>query len=122
MTTVQLTTKLGASRTAVNIVPNIQPMPSTEPAESGHRPQTLLLMLFGDYLLDRELCVFSGSVIEVCDRLGGVSRQRADKITRRRGFPEPLADLGQGRIWDAGEVSRWIAKHRAPAVDDTAEE
>ncbi len=34
------------------------------------RPQNLLLMLLGDFVLDREVCVFSGSVIEALDRLG----------------------------------------------------
>lgn len=116
--------KLGASRTAVNIVPNIQPMPSTEPAESGHRPQTLLLMLFGDYLLDRGLCVFSGSVIEVCDRLGISSHAARSTLTRmagrgllrrqrdgRRmyfGLTERSTELlrdGRDRIWHAGAVN-----------------
>jgi phenylacetic acid degradation operon negative regulatory protein len=124
MTTVLLTTKLGASRTAVNIVPNIQHMSSTEPAESGPRPQTLLLMLFGDYLLDRELCVFSGSVIDVCARLGISSHAARSTLTRmvargllrrqrdgRRmyfGLTERSTALlrdGRDRIWHAGAVN-----------------
>ena len=124
MTTVQLPTKLGAFITAVNIVPNIQHMSSTEPAESGPRPQTLLLMLFGDYLLDRELCVFSGSVIDVCGRLGISSHAARSTLTRmvgrgllrrqrdgRRmyfGLTERSTALlrdGRERIWHAGAVN-----------------
>jgi prophage regulatory protein len=55
---------------------------------------------------------------EVTSLLGGVSRQRADKITRRRGFPEPLATLERGRVWDRDEVDAWIAANRPPAVDE----
>ena len=127
MTTVQLPTKLGAFITAVNIVPNIQHMSSTEPAESGPRPQTLLLMLFGDHLLDRELCVFSGSVIDVCARLGISSHAARSTLTRmtgrgllrrqrdgRRmyfGLTERSTALlreGRERIWHTGAVNdRW---------------
>jgi len=38
----------------------------------------------------------------------GVSRQRADQITREKGFPDPLPErrrkFGRRRRWDAGKV------------------
>lgn len=42
----------------------------------------------------------------------GVSRQRADQLTRVKGFPKPAAELAQGRIWRKAAVERWIAKNR----------
>ncbi|MEU4222244.1 PaaX family transcriptional regulator C-terminal domain-containing protein [Actinoplanes sp. NPDC026623] len=102
-------------------------MPSTEPAEPNTRPQTLLLMLLGDHLLDRDVCVFSGSVIEVCDRLGISSHAARSTLTRmagrgllrrrrvgRRmyfGLTERSTALlhdGRDRIWGTGAVNdRW---------------
>ncbi|MEU8821941.1 PaaX family transcriptional regulator C-terminal domain-containing protein [Actinoplanes sp. NPDC048796] len=52
-------------------------MPLTEA-----RPQTLLLMLFGDFVLDRDVRVFSGSVIDVCGRLGISSHAARSTLTR----------------------------------------
>ena len=94
------------------------------PTESAHRPQTLLLMLCGDYLLDRDVSVFSGSVIEVCDRLGISSHAARSTLTRmvhrgllhrrragRRmyfGLTERSVALlhdGRDRIWRAGAVN-----------------
>jgi predicted DNA-binding transcriptional regulator AlpA len=37
----------------------------------------------------------------------GVSRQRADQIARTKGFPDPIAALATGRIWDRSAVVRW---------------
>jgi len=44
--------------------------------------------------------------------LGGVSRQRVYQITTRKGFPDPVATLAQGKVWDAEDVERWIAENR----------
>ena len=102
-------------------------MPSSDPAESGPRPQTLLLMLFGDYLLDRGLCVFSGSAIDVCARLGVSSHAARSTLTRMAGRgllrrqregrrvyfgltdrSTALLRDGRDRIWHAGAVNdRW---------------
>jgi hypothetical protein len=38
----------------------------------------------------------------------GVSRQRADQIVRTKGFPDPLAELAAGRVWDGDSVKAWI--------------
>jgi prophage regulatory protein len=45
-------------------------------------------------------------------RLGGISRQRVDQITKRASFPQPLADLAQGRVWLAADVAAWMEAHR----------
>jgi hypothetical protein len=37
----------------------------------------------------------------------GVTRQRADQIVRTKGFPDTIADLASGRIWERGAVVRW---------------
>lgn len=44
--------------------------------------------------------------------LGGVSRQRAYQITSRPDFPEPVADLAQGKVWLADDVGIWLGTHR----------
>lgn len=102
-------------------------MTPTEPAEPGPRPQTLLLMLCGDYLLDRDLGVFSGSVIDVGGRLGisehavrsTLTRMVARDLLRRQrhgrrmyfgltGRSTALLRDGRDRIWRAGAVNdRW---------------
>jgi hypothetical protein len=37
----------------------------------------------------------------------GVSRQRADQITRKPGFPAPVTRLATGKVWDADAVRAW---------------
>jgi prophage regulatory protein len=51
--------------------------------------------------------------------LGGITRQRVYQLTTRPTFPEPVADLSQGKVWLATEVEEWVANrrpnHRPPA-------
>jgi prophage regulatory protein len=49
--------------------------------------------------------------------LGGISRQRTYQITSKSGFPKPLAELEQGKVWATDEVNAWIAANR-PSVAD----
>jgi predicted DNA-binding transcriptional regulator AlpA len=49
---------------------------------------------------------------EIRIRLGGVSRQRAYQITSRADFPQPVADLAQGKVWRTDDVDHWIREHR----------
>ncbi|MEV2240591.1 AlpA family phage regulatory protein [Micromonospora sp. NPDC049891] len=50
---------------------------------------------------------------EIRVMLGGISRQRVYRITSRRDFPEPVAQLSMGNVWLAEDVERWIAERRA---------
>ncbi|MGW0504135.1 helix-turn-helix transcriptional regulator [Micromonospora sp. NPDC003241] len=59
---------------------------------------------------------------EIRKRLGGISRQRAYELTMRRTFPEPVAELEQGRVWLADDVERWIAEHRREIADSDSGE
>lgn len=90
-------------------------------------PQTLLLMLLGDTVLDRDVCVYSGSVIDTLARLGITSHATRSTLTRmaRRDLlrrqrhgrkmyfgltPRSTAILrdGRSRIWETGAVNdRW---------------
>jgi predicted DNA-binding transcriptional regulator AlpA len=45
----------------------------------------------------------------------GVSRQRADVITKQMGFPSPVAELSIGRVWSKSDVERWIATSGRPS-------
>lgn len=45
---------------------------------------------------------------------GTVSRERADQISRRPGFPPPTQTGRTGRLWDEDDVAAWIAEHRRP--------
>ena len=48
--------------------------------------------------------------------LFGVTRQRADQLSRRDDFPAPTAELAIGRVWDRAEVVEWgKADGRLPA-------
>jgi len=40
-------------------------------------------------------------------RLFGVNRARAHQITRKDGFPEPIAVLSMGTIWRLEDVQDW---------------
>ena len=40
-------------------------------------------------------------------KLLGVSRQRVGQLAQQEGFPEPVARLAAGPIWDAGHVESW---------------
>jgi phenylacetic acid degradation operon negative regulatory protein len=99
----------------------------TDPAELAPRPQTLMLMLLGDFVLDRDVCVFSGSVIDTFARLGISSHATRSTLTRMVGrdllrrrrhgrkmyfglTPRSVAILhdGRRRIWETGAVNdRW---------------
>lgn len=54
--------------------------------------------------------------------LFGVSRQRVLQITRRPGFPEPLARLVGMTVWDADEVDEWARHNRPPRPPADEEE
>lgn len=49
---------------------------------------------------------------EIRTRLGGVSAQRADAITKKPHFPRPVAVLTMGRVWHRDEVEAWVRTHR----------
>lgn len=40
----------------------------------------------------------------------GVSRTRFVQIVGAPGFPEPLAELVMGKIWDLAEIREWAAQ------------
>jgi predicted DNA-binding transcriptional regulator AlpA len=42
----------------------------------------------------------------------GVSKRSASRYTRQSDFPEPLARLAAGPIWDAAEVREWAIRRR----------
>ena len=48
-----------------------------------------------------------GGTTEIAELLG-VSRQRADTLSRSKGFPEPIGELaGRRKLWDLKEVRKW---------------
>lgn len=55
---------------------------------------------------------------EIQQMLGGLSRQRADAIAKRPGFPAPLDILASGRIWARAAVAEWIAENRPTQQGD----
>jgi predicted DNA-binding transcriptional regulator AlpA len=38
----------------------------------------------------------------------GVTRQRADALSRTKDFPEPVATVAGGRLWMRDEVLAWM--------------
>ncbi|MEU7281534.1 PaaX family transcriptional regulator C-terminal domain-containing protein [Streptomyces sp. NPDC045431] len=89
------------------------------------RPQSLMLTFLGDQVLGRDVCVYSGSVIEVFARAGvgeqatrsTLTRMAARGLLRRQregrrmyfGLTERSAAVlrdGEQRIWRAGAVNR----------------
>ncbi len=49
---------------------------------------------------------------EIRVMLGGISKQRVYVITSHRNFPDPVADLMQGKVWRKADVEAWIREHR----------
>jgi phenylacetic acid degradation operon negative regulatory protein len=92
--------------------------------DQNARPQSLMLTFLGDYLFDGGRCVFSGSVIDVLERLGVSEHATRSTLTRmvNRGLldrrkhgrrmyfgltPRAVEILrdGQDRIWRTGAVN-----------------
>ncbi|GHJ12860.1 hypothetical protein TPA0908_08550 [Micromonospora sp. AKA38] len=55
---------------------------------------------------------------EIRVMLGGISKQRVYVITSHRNFPEPVADLVQGKVWLRSDVQKWIKEHRPELAGD----
>lgn len=49
-----------------------------------------------------------GGVSEVAERLG-ISRQRFSEVRDRNDFPDPVAELSGGPIWDLADIDRWLS-------------
>ncbi|WP_322747242.1 MULTISPECIES: DNA-binding protein [unclassified Frankia] len=59
------------------------------------------------------------TISDVAVLLGGVSRKRADQISRRETFPAPIGTTRSGRVWDEDQVREWIREHRTqPSTDE----
>ena len=46
----------------------------------------------------------------------GVSRQRVQQLAMRSDFPQPVAELAQGKVWALADIEAWISVHRAGKV------
>lgn len=55
--------------------------------------------------------------MEIQQRLG-TSRQWTYVLTGRRNFPEPVAELGMGKIWLADDVEAWIRANRPELAEE----
>ena len=51
-------------------------------------------------------------------RLGGVSPQRVDTITKKDSFPAPVANLIMGRVWHRDDIEAWIRTHRPKLAEE----
>jgi hypothetical protein len=56
-------------------------------------------------------------VWEIAQRLG-VGRQRAGIIAKQKGFPDPIAVLRMGQVWDGDQVEAWVLEHRPDLAQD----
>ncbi|MGW0759999.1 PaaX family transcriptional regulator [Streptomyces sp. NPDC002814] len=93
--------------------------------EESLRPQSLMLTFLGDQVLGRDVCVYSGSVIDVFARVGVGEQATRSTLTRmvhrgllrrqregRRmyfgltGHSEAVLRDGERRIWETGAVNR----------------
>ncbi|MFJ3669815.1 PaaX family transcriptional regulator C-terminal domain-containing protein [Streptomyces sp. NPDC090106] len=93
--------------------------------EEPLRPQSLMLTFLGDQVLGRDVCVYSGSVIDVFGRVGVGEQATRSTLTRmvnrgllrrqregRRmyfgltGHSEAVLRDGERRIWQTGAVNR----------------
>jgi prophage regulatory protein len=54
-------------------------------------------------------------------QLLGVSRQRVYQLTSSSDFPEPVATLAMGKVWQTADVRRWATQHGRVLHEDAAE-
>lgn len=45
-------------------------------------------------------------------RLLGCTRQNAQYVVQREGFPKPFGKAGRHRVWLASDVRKWVAANR----------
>ncbi len=58
------------------------------------------------------------SRVEIAEMFG-VTRQRVHQLVSRPDFPEPIAVLGVGMIWNREDVEQWARRTgRLPVEDD----
>lgn len=93
--------------------------------EESLRPQSLMLTFLGDQVLGRDVCVYSGSVIDVFARVGVGEQATRSTLTRMVGrgllrrqregrrmyfglteHSEAVLRDGERRIWQTGAVNR----------------
>lgn len=63
------------------------------------------------------ICVKLMGVWEIAQRLG-VGRQRAGILAKQKGFPDPVAVLRMGQVWDGDQVEAWIAANRPELAEE----
>jgi len=73
-----------------------------------------------DRELERPVTPAIAGIAEISAILG-VSKQRANQLTRRPDFPEPIADLAAGRFWNRDHLNRFVEAWRAGKPDVSAE-
>lgn len=52
------------------------------------------------------------TMAELRELLGGVSKTRADQISRYPSFPAPIQSGPRLRIWDRDQVVAWVREYR----------
>lgn len=81
--------------------------------EHGLRPHIVRVEALLEEELDQELSTAPPELMGVREIAAAVdppmSRQRADLLTKRDDFPEPIAELAAGKIWSGAAVRRWLA-------------
>jgi len=58
---------------------------------------------------------------EVCEILG-ISRQRLQQLAARPDFPEPVAELALGRVWETDAIHAWAQKTGRLVHEDERED
>ncbi len=49
----------------------------------------------------------------------GVSRQRVLQLAQTDGFPQPVAVLSMGKVWDGAAIRRWASGRERPSPPTT---
>lgn len=52
------------------------------------------------------------AISAIAEKIGGLSRQRADQLTREPTFPAPVQTVGRYRLWEETDVDEWLDEHR----------
>lgn len=60
------------------------------------------------YMVDANKLVGAHEVLELA---GWKQRRSIAQAMKNRGFPQPVAKLRAGQVWDGGAVRAWLASH-----------
>lgn len=87
------------------VLVRLTPAEAEDLAERAAREGMTKPELVRQVVLRGDVQLMGGS--EAAKALGGLTKQQMHVLSRKPGFPEPLARLANGPVWDAADIHAW---------------